>query len=111
MRSLDHLDRWLFASGDDGAMYRIKRFGVMFTAIASWGMGWEHVSVSTQHRCPTWEEMNWIKDQFFDSDEAVMQLHPPKHNYINNHPHCLHLWKPVDVEIPQPPLEMVGIKS
>ena len=25
--------------------------------IASWGGGWEHVSVSLRNRCPTWEEM------------------------------------------------------
>ncbi len=24
--------------------------------------------------------------------------------YINNHPYCLHLWKPVDTEIPHPPM-------
>lgn len=29
--------------------------------IASWGGGWEHVSVSLARRCPTWEEMCIIK--------------------------------------------------
>ena len=54
--------------------------------------------------CPTWDEMCAIKDMFFGEDERVMQFHPPKSEYINNHPYCLHLWKPVDTEIPHPPM-------
>ena len=45
-----------------------------------------------------------IRDMFFGEDERVMQFHPPKSEYINNHPYCLHLWKPVDTEIPHPPM-------
>lgn len=41
---------------------------------------------------------------FFGEDERVMQFHPPKSEYINNYPYCLHLWKPVDTEIPHPPM-------
>src|SRR5262245_54586743 len=26
---------------------------------------WDHVSVSLSHRCPTWDEMCWVKDLFF----------------------------------------------
>lgn len=40
----------------------------------------------------------------YGEDERVMQFHPPKSEYINNHPYCLHLWKPVDTEIPHPPM-------
>lgn len=64
---------------------------------------WEHVSVSAQGRCPTWEEMCWVKDLFFDPEELVLQFHPPRSVYVNNHPHCLHLWRPLGVEIPLPP--------
>lgn len=45
-----------------------------------------------------------IKDMFFGEDERVMQFHPPKSEYINNYPYCLHLWRPVDTEIPHPPM-------
>jgi len=38
---------------------------------------WEHVSVSTRHRCPYWKEMCFVKDLFWDEEEPVMQLHPP----------------------------------
>lgn len=69
---------------------------------------WDHVSVSLPNRCPTWEEMCFIKELFFERDEPAMQLHPAK-DYVNNHPYCLHLWRPLDAEIPLPFAEMVGI--
>lgn len=40
--------------------------------IASWGGGWEHVSVSLSNRCPTWEEMCMVKDIFWGEDECVI---------------------------------------
>lgn len=64
--------------------------------------GWEHVSVSSEVRPPIWEEMCWIKDLFWTDEECVMQLHPPKADYVNNHPNCLHLWRPLKAEIPRP---------
>ena len=68
---------------------------------------WDHVSVSLSNRCPNWPEMAWIKSLFFDDEEAVMQLHPPKSEYINNHPYCLHLWRPIKEKIPLPPRILV----
>jgi len=76
-------------------------------AIASCEMGWEHVSVSVFDRCPTWQEMCFIKDMFWDDDDCVMQLHPPKADWVNNHPFTLHLWRPIGVEIPRPLQVMV----
>lgn len=75
--------------------------------VASWDRGWEHVSVSLKNRCPTWEEMCAIKEIFWGDDEAVMQIHPPKEDYVNLHNYCLHLWKPVNGEITRPPKELV----
>lgn len=65
----------------------------------------DHVSVSVlrQKRCPTWEEMCWVKDQFFEAEELAVQIHPPKSEYVNAHPFVLHLWKPFGVAIPLPP--------
>lgn len=63
-----------------------------FACIAS-DEGWEHVSVSLPDRCPTWEEICFIKNMFWDEGDLVVQLHPPKEDYINNHPYCLHLWR------------------
>lgn len=79
--------------------------------IASDGGGWDHVSVSTEDRCPTWDEMHWIKRQFWDDSETVMQLHPKATEYVNHHPYCLHLWKKQGQEIELPPSEFVGPKG
>jgi hypothetical protein len=62
--------------------------------IISDGGGWDHVSVSLSHRCPTWEEMCFVKELFFKDEECVMQLHPAKDQHISFHNFCLHLWRP-----------------
>lgn len=79
--------------------------------IASDQEGWEHVSVSPakNDRTPTWEEMTFVKSLFWGEEETVIQYHPPKSRYVNNHPYVLHLWKPIGIEIPLPPVYMVGI--
>jgi len=77
-------------------------------AIASDGIGWEHVSVSAEHSCPTWEEMSWAKNLFWDHEDCVVQYHPPESDYVNFHPHCLHLWRPTDVRMPRPPAFAIG---
>lgn len=76
--------------------------------IASSGEGWDHVSISRQNRCPNWPEMEHIKRLFFRDDETAMQLHVPPSDHINCHPYCLHLWRPLDAEIPRPPGLLVG---
>lgn len=79
--------------------------------IFSWGAGFEHLSVSTPRKTPTWQQMCVMKDIFWNEDEICMQLHPAKKEYVNNHPYCLHIWKPIDKEIPTPPSIMVGLKD
>lgn len=78
--------------------------------IASWGCGWDHVSLSYRNRCPRWEEMQKAKEMFFEPEECVVQYHPPQSEYINNHPYCLHLWRPQDANLLLPPTWMVGPK-
>lgn len=76
--------------------------------IFSRGGGWEHASVSRAERCPTWDEMAWVKRQFWQDDEAVMELHVPPTDHVNNHKFCLHLWRPYKgMKIPRPPVEFV----
>lgn len=79
--------------------------------IFSNGGGWDHVSISFKNRCPSWGEMGMVKDIFFNTDECVVQYHPAKNEYVNNHPYCLHLWKSQDAHMPTPPTIMVGIKD
>lgn len=79
--------------------------------IVSDGMGWEHVSVSLHDRCPTWEEMCFIKSLFWDDEDFAVQLHPPKSDWINNHNFCLHLWRKSGTNdfCERPPSIMVGV--
>lgn len=81
---------------------------------------WEHVSVHAyrilsrvhldrhQARVPTWKEMCYVKRLCWDAEDVVMQLHPRESAYVNNHPAVLHLWRPLDATIPEPPSVMVG---
>lgn len=99
------------SSGEDGFAAYINHPCYKPTAIAviaSWGGGWEHVSVSLARRCPTWEEMCMVKDIFWGEEECVVQFHPPRSEYVNRHPYCLHLWKKIGEEYETPPKEYVG---
>jgi hypothetical protein len=89
---------WLQIIISDGTDW--QEMGLPFPA-------WEHVSVSNQQRCPTWEEMCWVKDLFWAPEECVMQYHPPQSKYVNKHDRCLHLWRPIGLEMPMPPIETV----
>ena len=86
--------------------------GRKLNIIASGGdeTGWEHVSVSMPNRMPNWDEMCFVKRLFWEPEECVMQLHPPESEFVNYHRFCLHLWRPVREEIPQPDSIEVGPK-
>ncbi|CAB4159272.1 hypothetical protein UFOVP703_79 [uncultured Caudovirales phage] len=75
--------------------------------IASNQMGWEHVSVSLDARAPTWAEMCFVKGLFWDDTDWVVQFHPAESDYVNDHPRCLHLWRPVGTSFPTPPKLLV----
>ena len=79
--------------------------------VFSWGGGWDHVSASCAKRTPGWDEMCEIKEIFFDDEETVIQFHPAASEYVNNHPHCLHLWKKQGQAHELPPSIMTGIKN
>lgn len=83
--------------GNNGA-FTIKSAKIKspLEVIASDGADWEHVSVSLSHRTPTWEEMCFVKSLFWDEQDAVIQIHPPKSEYVNTHPYTLHLWRRCD---------------
>lgn len=80
--------------GNNGAFFITSlKFNRALSVIASDGESWEHVSVSTYDRCPTWEEMCHVRNLFWDPDDVVIQIHPAQENYVNNHPFKLHLWR------------------
>lgn len=81
--------------------------------IVSDGLDWEHVSVhifnpnDKTQRTPTWSEMCKIKDLFWNEFACVVQYHPEKNDYVNNHKHTLHLWRPIKQIIVKPPKYLV----
>jgi hypothetical protein len=99
--------------GNNGAFFVPLRPGQPpIKVIVSDGEGWDHVSASMPNRCPTWDEMCKLVALFWDEDDCVMQLHPPRKDWISNHPYCLHLWRPNGPQtIPLPPSWMVGYKE
>lgn len=131
--SFAHLDQYrephpitgYVGQGDTVGAFRIPHFDTRqrrenlthFIVIASDGgeCGWDHVSIHVRYRqgidrkmrTPTWDEMCWIKDLFFDEDETVLQFHPRKTDYVNTHKHVLHLWRPVNQTIELPPMILV----
>lgn len=104
------------ADGPYGAFKVFGPCGCLLTIVASAGdgdpiaEGWEHVSISTPRRTPNWQEMCFVKSLFWDDEETVIQYHPPASSYVNNHPHCLHLWRP-PFDVPLPPSILVGFKE
>lgn len=118
MRKLNHLDKYRLPhpvfKGDMGdeynGMFKLTIKGELYYVIASNGCDWEHISISPvkSNKIPSWNVMCELKDLFFEEEECVMQLHPQKSNYVNNHKACLHLWKPMKATIPVPPSYMVG---
>ena len=108
-------DFQIIKKGFDGGMGVFTKGSLKnMTVIWSYGGGWEHVSIDGKNRTPTWDEMCSIKDMFFSDDECCVQYHPPKSEYVNNIPHCLHIWKPIEqysVALPIPPSLFVGIKG
>lgn len=112
MRNLDYLNQYRkplmgFMGDSYNGMFEFKILGSPVRVIASNGESWEHVSISHASRTPSWEMMQKLKEMFFEDDEVVMQLHPKKSEYKNIHKHCLHLWRPINQEIPTPPVELV----
>lgn len=96
--------------GNNG-VFIFNRSGYEVRCVASDLAGWEHVSVSiNRNRCPGWNIMCIVKDTFWDEKDTVIQFHPTKSEYVNQHPNCLHLWKSVKDMIKLPPSILVGIK-
>ena len=102
-RDVDH-----FEQGEDGCRglvtYRMTNYRFQF----SFGLGWEHVSVSAFRETPSWDAMCFFKDIFWPDAEACVQYHPAKEDYVDFHRNCLHIWRPVDGVFPKPPTFMIG---
>lgn len=89
----------LGAPNETGGAFRVKtpwggKKGVLGVILGT-GMGWIHVSVTTSrvNLCPTWREMEFVRERFFRDEDIVVQISPPRGLKVNDHPGCLHMWK------------------
>ena len=84
-----------------------KRYWCKFTK----AYGWEHLTVSPQPQrghTPEWDVMCRVKDIFWEEEECCIEYHPRHSQYVNNNETCLHIWRPIDVELPEPPTILLG---
>jgi hypothetical protein len=84
-----------------GLKYGVRMNGCRFIAIIEPeehdGRVWRHLSVScaTPPRVPDWRELGYLKELFLGDEKAVM-VFPRKAEYVNDHPHVLHLFSGPD---------------
>ncbi len=96
------------SDGNNG-LFALKNDKRKLACLISDGMGWEHVSVSS-NRIPVWMDMVFVRNMFWEEEDVVIQIHPPLSEYVNCHPSCLHLWRNIDHPIALPPSFLVGPK-
>ena len=95
-------------SGFNGA-FLVPLDGELWYVIISDDLGWRHLSVTNAQKkvIPPWTIMCRLKDAFFADQEWAVQYHPAKDDNVNDHAYCLHLWSPLNEELPKPPIFMV----
>ena len=75
--------------------------------------GWNHISIAPSNRriMPSYEDLCLVKDMFWNEEESVIHVFPPKSQYVNNLSNCLHLWECYYTEMVLPPSFMVGLRK
>ncbi len=102
----------IIQDGEDGFAALLITGGLEYEIVFSYGGGWEHASIvvnmyNGKQRIPDWDEMCMIKDVFWWDEETVVQYHPAKSKYVDIHGKCLHLWRPTEERLPEPPVKFV----
>lgn len=85
-----------------GLRYTARVSGAMLTVVIEPELHdaelWAHLSVSVHRpvaRVPTWDELRWCKDVFI-GDRKAITVFPIRDEYVNHHPHVLHLFAPLE---------------
>jgi hypothetical protein len=68
------------------------REGYLVGIVSIDGGRW-HMSISTNHRLPTYEELKSARYKYLPDDITMAQLFPPKAEFVNIHNYTLHLWE------------------
>jgi hypothetical protein len=50
-----------------------------------------HLSISCEHRYPTWDEIKDARYSLVPDNVTMAMLLPPRAEYVNVHPNCFHL--------------------
>jgi hypothetical protein len=117
LEKLRRAERWRVKAGQFGSSetdgfnghFLVPLDGELWFCRISDGWGWRHVSVSNAQRkmLPTWAIMCRVKEAFFSDESWVVQYHPAKTDYVNDHELVLHLWEPLEENLPHPPVILV----
>ena len=107
--------KWVGNNGN----FVFRRNGIIIFCIVSDKNIQEHVNVSVHSkggkkqldRFPTWEEMCFVKQTFWSSEDTVIQFHPPDKDYQFYHKDCLYLWRFSNSEILAPLPNFGGIDA
>lgn len=62
--------------------------------IVSKDAGLWHLSISRKNRLPSYDDLKEARYRFMPDIEYVVQIFPPKKDFVNLHEYCLHLWEP-----------------
>ena len=85
----------LVEAGVDGASYR-HNFAdysvIMSKGEEADGRVWIHFSLAHPHRLPAWAELVRFKEAFLGEESRAIQVLPPRSEWYNAPPYCLHLW-------------------
>lgn len=57
---------------------------------------WVHFSMSGRHSLPSWDQLSRAKDALLGAERKALQVLPPRSQWVNIHPNCLHLWMCLD---------------
>ena len=52
-----------------------------------------HLSISCEHRYPTWEEMKDARYCLLPDNVYMAQILPPQSEYVDIHPNCFHWYE------------------
>lgn len=52
-----------------------------------------HLSISHPDRLPNYEEIKFARYHYLPDSVYMAQIFPPKAEFVNLHPNCLHLWQ------------------
>lgn len=82
-------DGWAFQNG-------LARLTAIYTGEEHRdGERWLHLSVAHPQRLPTWAEFIDVKEWAMGTERFAAQVIPPRSQYVNFHPYCLHLYSPL----------------